>query len=590
MLKFSSTINYWNTKSESWGLYFYMKIVIFTLLLFTYSHLLAGAGPTNSSQKAIAEGDLYLITIGIDDYTKTSLGLKFEACESDALLINEKISRDYLMATPNREGEHGQLKSYTLINESASFEMIKEVFNRVAKEATAEDHFIFFFAGFSFQNFLVPYYDNKSTSVEVSSMDSSLIDSQWIDLHQLASWMENIQAKNQLIISEAGQGKEFAFNLISSLFEDNALLASESDRNRLLITTKNLGVEGIYCNHSTKIGALAKFISLSSSTLLAFEDKDRFEYELLRAEMDCDDFRAQRRTYTAIYDEKQYRRLLVEHQFSKMYRNVIAEDLEPLDQQFDSNAYVSKNYALIISTTDYKNGRPNWADLSNSERDADSIAHLLGSKYGFDTIRLHNKTSNEIIDALISLKHQVREEDKVLIFIAGHGHYDANWADAYLVFTDAVAIKEDQNYKSYLAISGMRNLLNSFSSNHVFVILDVCFGGQFEITETDIPLRNYRELQRDMPLEDWIAQKDTTASSRIFLASGVAEVPDYWFNSLNHSPFASKLIHALKDQDEFFSPGKLFLYTEGNITRPVLKQFGRHDSHGDFLIPVVKRP
>ncbi|MFY0643066.1 MAG: caspase family protein [Bacteroidia bacterium] len=570
-----------------------MKILIFTLVFFTYSPLFAGVGPGSASGSAIAEGDLYLITIGIDDYSKSRIATKFGACESDAHLMNNKISKDYMQSYPRIGNEHGQLKNYTLINEAASFEMIKEVFKQVALNAKAEDNFIFYFAGYSVQNYLVPYYELSDSvnpfNIFEHELDSSMIDSQWIDLNQLASWMENIQAKNQLIISEAGQGKEFAFNLISSLFEDNALLASENERNRLIVTTNSLGIEGRYCSSSNTAGALARFISMSSSILMAFENKDRFENELLRIEFNCADF-FKSTTYTAIYDESEYRRILVEHQFTKMYRNVIAEDLEPLEHVKDSNQYVPKNYALIISTTNYRNGRPSWTDLTNPERDADTVAHLLGGKYGFDTIRLHNKTSNEIIDAIISLKHQIREEDKVLVFIAGHGHYDMNWDDAYLVFTDAVAVRKDHNYKTYLAVSQMRNLLNSFSSNHVFVILDVCFGGKFEITEKDLPLRNYSELQRDMPLKDWITQKDTSYSSRVFLASGISEVPDYWSNSLYHSPFANKLIYALKKENDFFSPGKLFLYTEGNITRPVLKQFGRHDSHGDFLIPVVQKP
>ena len=39
--------------------------------------------------------------------------------------------------------------------------------------------------------------------------------------------------------------------------------------------------------------------------------------------------------------------------------------------------------------------------------------------------------------------------------------------------------------------------------------------------------------------------------SKIFLASGEAEVTDYWNNSLNDSPFANKLIDYLKNEKEF---------------------------------------
>jgi hypothetical protein len=74
--------------------------------------------------------------------------------------------------------------------------------------------------------------------------------------------------------------------------------------------------------------------------------------------------------------------------------------------------------------------------------------------------------------------------------------------------------------------------------------------------------------------------------SKIFLASGEAEVPDYWNNSLNHSPFANKLIDYLKNEKEFLSPSKIYETLEANITEPVMNSHGSHEERGDFILKV----
>ena len=90
----------------------------------------------------------------------------------------------------------------------------------------------------------------------------------------------------------------------------------------------------------------------------------------------------------------------------------------------------------------------------------------------------------------------------------------------------------------------------------------------------------------DKGLNAFIREKDKNIS-RIVLASGQYEVFDYWKDSQKHSPFASKLIKALQEENEFISPGKIFSYVQGNATTPILKQFGKHETRGDFLLEVT---
>ena len=48
-------------------------------------------------------------------------------------------------------------------------------------------------------------------------------------------------------------------------------------------------------------------------------------------------------------------------------------------------------------------------------------------------------------------------------------------------------------------------------------------------------------------------------------------------------------IKVLNKEKEFISPGKIFAAMEGNATEPILKQFGSHETRGDFLIKVKNR-
>ena len=161
--------------------------------------------------------------------------MRFSACESDARKVNSKFSADFLKRKPTDGHERGGINSSILINENATYENIRDVFLSVARSASAEDHLVVFFAGLTDMNndeaIIVPYFTEEE--------DSS--DYPMIKVGQLASWMENISAKNQLIITEAGNGEDFAMGLISELFERNPVIASEFIRNRLILTTKGLG-------------------------------------------------------------------------------------------------------------------------------------------------------------------------------------------------------------------------------------------------------------------------------------------------------------------------------------------------------------
>jgi hypothetical protein len=187
--------------------------------------------------------------------------------------------------------------------------------------------------------------------------------------------------------------------------------------------------------------------------------------------------------------------------------------------------------------------------------------------------------------SIIEYKKSVGINDNVLIFFAGHGYYDKDYSDCFIAFKDSKPLEEDFRRNTYLSMATLNRVLDNFPNKKIFAIFDICFGAYFDLNAKDLSLTDYKEVSFDISLDEFIKRK-SEYTSRIYLASGKGEVPDYWTSSLNHSPFANKLISVLENESSFLTPGKIYKYLEGNITEPVLKQFGKHEAKSDFFMKV----
>ena len=289
-----------------------------------------------------------------------------------------------------------------------------------------------------------------------------------------------------------------------------------------------------------------------------------------------------KRKYFSIYEEQHYKKILLNSLKRSNSRGaeVYQEDDVPIEELTEE----PKTYALIIATNNYQ-GKPSWKNLKNPINDAESVANIFSKKYNAETVKIYNKPKDTVLYEILRLKKRLREQDKLIMFIAGHGYYSQEYADGYVVFTDSKALESDFSLASYMQMASLNRMIDNLVPKNVFVIFDICFGASFDLNARDLSLSDYKELQSDISLEEFIKRK-SESYSRIFLASGRYEVPDYWKDITNHSPFAEKLLAALSGEMKFVSPGKLYVTLEGNVTEPFLKQFGRHDERGDFLVAV----
>jgi len=549
-------------------------------------------------------GDLYVISIGIDN--TNAFNGDFNYCKKDAQDYINKITSDFNLETKklselNKNGQKEErdkiLKNqkkritnvftYSLLNNEASLENIKELFKQVIAKATTNDYFIFTFSGVSLESdkgntYLLPYIENsKLEYLYPDFKEKPEIVKQLFSLVELANLMEQVASANQYVISEAGMGKSFGENLVYRLFESNPNIIAATERNRIIITTNGPGLDRGRCdNREVNNGKLFDYIMAVPQSHQIITNFKKFDFNLYNAENECSNSNLD---YVKIYNEEDYRDVLLRFREGTNSRGAKANSVEKEDSE--NQIKPQETYAFIVATNEYNGQQNTWANLKNPINDAESLSTILETKYNAKIKKVYNKNKDEILKSFIDFKSQVQENDKFLFFIAGHGYYSESFTDGYLVFKDSKDLSEDYTLDSYLSMAIVKRLLDGINAKQVFSIFDVCYGASFELNNADLPIENYSNTTFDNGIKDFIMKTDENYA-RIVLASGESEVPDYWSNSLDHSPFANKLLSAFENEKDFISPGKIYSYVRGNVTKPILKTFGKHDTTGDFLLEV----
>jgi len=568
-------------------------------VLFNGSHDNALAGSTKSRKST---GDLYIISVGID--RTNAYAYDFKYCAKDAIDFNKKIKSDLkleqekiahykktqnksklLEISRNRKKIIKNVHSYLLLNDEATKENIRNTFIRVIKDAKPEDDFIFTYSGVSVQSiqgktFLLPYLNSTVEPLKTVMGINDAITKGYLPLAEMANLMEQIASENQYVISEAGYGKAFGLNLVYNLFESNPQIIKGTKKNRIIVTTKGPGFEGGSCNNrEIKNGRLYDFI-LSSPKLHTISSNFReFELNLLNAQHSCNMVNPD---YVQVYNESDYKDIFLRITQGLNTRGSKAKNNSE-EKNIENNGK-SETYAFVLATDTYNKNQTSWSNLKNPINDANAFAEVLETKYNAKVTKVYNKKFDTILLELNELIKQIDENDKLIFFAAGHGHYQ--YSNGYLVMTDSKGLDEDYSLRSYLSMATLSRMLNGTEAKQVFSIFDVCYGASFELNNADLAIENYSKTEFDNGIDNFIQEIDEN-TSRIMLASGAHEVPDFWNNSLDHSPFASKLIKALEDEKEFISPGKIYSYVRGNATKPILKKFGKHETTGDFLLKVL---
>ena len=136
-----------------------------------------------------------------------------------------------------------------------------------------------------------------------------------------------------------------------------------------------------------------------------------------------------------------------------------------------------RNLAFVIGINNYING---ISPLQTAVNDAKKLVQILRSKHDYqvwiclDEIATLNNL-NKLLEKILS--EQVRENDRLLFYFAGHG-VALNGSDGpagYLIPQDA----KQGDINSYLAMTKLHDALSQLPCRHFLGILDCCFAGAF---------------------------------------------------------------------------------------------------------------
>jgi Caspase domain len=243
---------------------------------------------------------------------------------------------------------------------------------------------------------------------------------------------------------------------------------------------------------------------------------------------------------------------------------------------FDLERY---DHALLFATNDYTE----WSDLVNPIDDAKAIAKELEENYGFKVELVLNPTSNDIVSKIreYSTKKYL-DYDQLFVFFAGHGQFDAVFTDGYLVTRNSK--KDDLSKESYISFSSLRTYLSNIPVNHLFLSMDVCYGGTFDQAIARGSDRGADDMYGEVKTTEFLGRKLQFKTRKYLTSGGKEYVPDG--RPGEHSPFARKMLEALRTyggRDKILTLSEVVSIVEKITPEPRYGEFPGNEPGSDFL-------
>jgi hypothetical protein len=212
------------------------------------------------------------------------------------------------------------------------------------------------------------------------------------------------------------------------------------------------------------------------------------------------------------------------------------DSVDPADRSA-ALSVVGRRLALIVGTTNYQN--PSWPRLPNATSDARALADELERRYGFEVTFLDGPDVSIFKTELRRLSEVATPADDLLVFVAGHGHFDEVDNAGYLVLGGADATCERGCY----AFDNLKRALFGSRARHALVMLDVCYGGTFDLRVAMGGGAPDRSRSDPESLRRLLKDYAQYPSRQVFASVGRATTTDGPAGS--HSPFMSTLLMTL---------------------------------------------
>ncbi|MEO9801863.1 MAG: caspase family protein [Reichenbachiella sp.] len=234
-----------------------------------------------------------------------------------------------------------------------------------------------------------------------------------------------------------------------------------------------------------------------------------------------------------------------------------------------------KDYALIFATDRYDH----WSDLVNPIDDAHAMAKMLQENYQFEVEIVENASVEEVWSVLRSYNERnFNPQDQLLVFFAGHGHYDESFGEGYVVASNS--LKNDVAKTTYISHNRLRGVIDNIPNEHILLAMDVCFGGTLDpVLARSRGLQSYTVSVSDMLIRkfDKRTRKYLTSGGKEYVSDGIPG---------SHSPFMSKLLYALSTnggEDRVLTMSEIKSSMENLSQVPRFGSFGTDETLSDFV-------
>ena len=237
------------------------------------------------------------------------------------------------------------------------------------------------------------------------------------------------------------------------------------------------------------------------------------------------------------------------------------------------------SYAVVVGVNAYKHAPP----LGYACNDATVFADQLANKFGFPSSKVtllldDNATLERIRAAIAELARATQDDDRVIIFYAGHGHtVSGNRREAGFLVPVGGNSDDTSTLLPWDELVSHGNLIRA---KHVLYIMDACYSG----------LISTRKLA---PGSARIARDMLSRYSRQYLTAGKADevVADGGGPRKGHSMFTGHLLDGMDGEaasdDGIITANKLMAYVYDRVARDPRSgqspHYGWLDGDGDLF-------
>jgi hypothetical protein len=534
-----------------------------------------------------SDKNVFVLSIGVTD--------KLQFAGEDAKMLPEVIRNHFGAADFNVTG-YNQLVILDPAKDS-----LRTVFNAWQRQIKKEDIFVFYYAGISNS------VDSTCQDIFISlkgNTDNNPTDTDNLLFTELMAWIDQVEAKDQLIILDAGDNKCLVNLIEERVLQTDPLESILSDRNRVYLTTNGPAVESQRTQGGYMMYILNNFNTLHdvpnkrTRLLNGISIFDLFTPELRKeVQFEFDRICIEKRLHLP---NKPYHSIVFEDDIRRYLQRTSKWFLQQEDSikwrgtttiQNKTNKIVDvqlNSYSLVVGMDDYESS--DWSDLNNPVFDAKTIHDILEKDFGFNSVFLKNPTKEEILTKILEFREVITDSSsQFLFFFAGHGDYSLP-IEGTLITSNTKDAADDPLKLSHITHANLRNYLNNVPSKHVLVVLDACFGGTFDQKLSANTFRAKNDEYQTINTPELI-QRKMKYRSRLYLTSGGKEyVPDG--RSGYHSPFARSFIGTLREASSDFrivTMNQLKLQFETLQPEPRAGEFGANQPGADFIfVPRLK--